>query len=91
MNTGHHCYWREQREGSIATAEAQCPYPSDEIGKRCAWLAGFRDRKWHAPRKYTLNAPIYCRACGRRLGLCQCKTEPDQEPAQCDASILQAQ
>lgn len=86
MSAWPHCYWREEREGSLATTEAQCPYTSDEIGKRCAWLAGFRDRKWYPQRNQTLNAPIYCRDCGRRTGLCQCLKQPNQEPSACAAS-----
>lgn len=37
-------YIKEMREGRRAEAGEACPYGIDEIGKRCAWLAGHRDR-----------------------------------------------
>lgn len=42
-----HQYWREEKEGARALSEAECPYHSHagEIGKRCAWLAGYRDAR----------------------------------------------
>lgn len=38
-----HLYWREELEGAHAGIDACCPYGIDQIGKRCAWLAGYRD------------------------------------------------
>lgn len=42
-----HAYWHEQQQGAEAHTEAECPYHmhAGEIGKRCAWLAGYRDSK----------------------------------------------
>lgn len=31
--------------GYKAQKETKCPHPATEIGKRCAWLAGYND-KW---------------------------------------------
>ncbi|SNS16737.1 hypothetical protein [Pseudomonas segetis] len=41
-----HRYLSQQREGERALSEAECPYHASagELGKRCAWLAGFRDK-----------------------------------------------
>ncbi|MFI8479677.1 hypothetical protein ACIGCM_03810 [Pseudomonas sp. NPDC078700] len=40
-----HVYWLQQQEGAHALNESECPYHASagEVGKRCAWLAGFRD------------------------------------------------
>lgn len=42
-----HAYWREEKEGARALFEHECPYHAHagEIGKRCAWLAGYRDSR----------------------------------------------
>ena len=42
-----HTYWNEQQQGAMALSESRCPYHAiaGEIGKRCAWLAGFRDKQ----------------------------------------------
>lgn len=52
MNScSHHRYWQEQQAGARAHSENECPYHSSagEIGKRCAWLAGFRDANRRLP------------------------------------------
>lgn len=38
-------YWREEAQGARAKSERDCPYGVAEIGKRCAWLAGYRDAR----------------------------------------------
>lgn len=38
-----HAYAAQELEGSMARKHDDCPYGVNEIGKRCAWLAGFRD------------------------------------------------
>lgn len=40
-----HAYWHEQQLGALAESEHKCPYPSTMLGKRCAWLAGCRDKQ----------------------------------------------
>lgn len=42
-------YWREAEQGARAKSERDCPYGVAEIGKRCAWLAGYRDARQAAP------------------------------------------
>lgn len=50
MNScSHHRYWQEQQAGARARSEQECPYRAGEIGKRCAWLAGFRDANRRLP------------------------------------------
>jgi ribosome modulation factor len=43
MARPHKYHWQE-RMGASALHESECPYPPSQIGPRCAWLAGFRDR-----------------------------------------------
>ncbi|WP_324731019.1 ribosome modulation factor [Pseudomonas paeninsulae] len=38
-------YMAEQQEGAAAKEDAECPYHGSDIGKRCAWLAGYRDNQ----------------------------------------------
>lgn len=40
-----HNYVAEYRLGTMATGNAQCPYPVSQIGRRCAWLAGYHDAR----------------------------------------------
>lgn len=46
-----HAYWHEQQQGAMALSEDECPYHvhAGEIGRRCAWLAGFRDKQRRFP------------------------------------------
>lgn len=44
MRQQRHKYWMQEQLGAAALSEAECPYHVSQIGKRCAWLAGFRDR-----------------------------------------------
>lgn len=46
-----HAYWHEQQQGALALSEDECPYHvhAGEIGRRCAWLAGFRDKQRRFP------------------------------------------
>jgi ribosome modulation factor len=39
----YHKYYRQEEEGRNAGKNDDCPYGIHQIGKRCAWLAGFRD------------------------------------------------
>lgn len=41
----HHKYWAEEQRGRRALDDAVCPYNLWEIGKRCAWLAGYHDSR----------------------------------------------
>lgn len=45
MRNLHHKYWLQEQLGMSALRESDCPYRMTEIGKRCAWLAGFRDKQ----------------------------------------------
>jgi ribosome modulation factor len=44
MRRHHHKYWPQEQLGAQALSEAECPYRVSQIGKRCAWLAGYRDK-----------------------------------------------
>ena len=37
-------YERQLSEGRHARPGERCPYGIAELGKRCAWLAGYHDR-----------------------------------------------
>lgn len=43
-----HAYLRAQHEGAAAATGTRCPYPASDLGRRCAWLAGY----WDAGRTY---------------------------------------
>ena len=47
----YHKYYRQEKEGRNAGKNDDCPYGIHQIGKRCAWLAGFRD----ANRKHVVK------------------------------------
>lgn len=38
-------YALQYQMGKAASDDARCPYPIEQIGKRCAWLAGFNDAR----------------------------------------------
>ena len=38
-------YAHEYAMGKRAADESSCPFPASQIGKRCAWLAGFYDSR----------------------------------------------
>ena len=38
-------YTQQYQEGKAALDDARCPYPIEQIGKRCAWLAGYHDAR----------------------------------------------
>jgi len=38
-----HAYAKQELEGRMAARNDDCPNGIRQIGKRCAWLAGFRD------------------------------------------------
>ena len=42
-------YQKEYNQGSLATNPHECPFPLTQLGRRCAWMAGFNDaRSWAA-------------------------------------------
>lgn len=43
MKRNHHKYWVEELAGRAAQLGATCPYTHIQLGRRCAWLAGYRD------------------------------------------------
>lgn len=38
-------YYREWRKGTQAADGEPCPYPIWQLGRRCAWLAGYHDAR----------------------------------------------
>lgn len=38
-----HKYWVEEQIGRRAPDGAVCPYNAWELGRRCAWIAGYHD------------------------------------------------
>lgn len=40
-----HDYVAEYRLGVLAADGDRCPYPVTQIGRRCAWLAGYHDAR----------------------------------------------
>lgn len=54
-----HKYINQQIEGELSDSSACCPYGDRQIGKRCAWLAGFFDthgfQPWTMARKRYLK------------------------------------
>lgn len=40
-----HDYIHEYRLGAMARDDDRCPYPISQIGRRCAWLAGYHDAR----------------------------------------------
>ena len=40
-----HDYVAEYEMGAYAPDGARCPYPVSQIGRRCAWLAGYWDAR----------------------------------------------
>ena len=41
-----HKYMRAQLEGEMAQDGAECPYSRIDIGRYCAWMAGYHDARW---------------------------------------------
>jgi ribosome modulation factor len=44
-----HRYRKEEIEGAHAGKDARCPYGITDIGRRCAWLAGWHDEYGRKP------------------------------------------
>lgn len=40
-----HDYAAEYSLGAYAADDEPCPYPLSQIGRRCAWLAGYHDAR----------------------------------------------
>lgn len=40
---GHHKYWADECAGRRAKSASECPYGASDVGRRCAWLAGYWD------------------------------------------------
>lgn len=38
-------YAAEYRKGAFAADNDQCPYPIWQLGRRCAWFAGYWDAR----------------------------------------------
>lgn len=38
-------YYSEWLKGTLAADGDACPYPITQIGRRCAWLAGYHDTR----------------------------------------------
>lgn len=38
-------YAAEYRMGAYAADDDRCPYPIWQLGRRCAWLAGYHDAR----------------------------------------------
>lgn len=38
-------YYSEWLRGTLAEDGAPCPYPIWQLGRRCAWLAGYHDTR----------------------------------------------